>query len=69
MHMKLHVDHQPLDGLLQGPLENMSERMKRLRAEIRDVWLEILYTPGKRHRITDCLGPKPLLKAAEGWKF
>jgi hypothetical protein len=54
--IKLHVNHLPLVMLLQGPLEDRSECIIRLRAEILDYRLEILFTPGKRHKIADCLG-------------
>jgi hypothetical protein len=67
--IKLHLDHLPLVTLLQGPLENISERMMRLRAEMLDYQLKILYTPGKRHQIAECLGRRPLFKAEEGWKY
>jgi hypothetical protein len=68
--IKLHVDHLPLVSLTtERSLEDMSERMMRLREEILNYRLKILFTPGKRHKIADCLGRRPLLKEEEGWKY
>jgi hypothetical protein len=67
--IKLHVDHLPLVTLLQAPMQNLSERMMRMKAEILDYRLEVLYISGKRHQIADCLGRRPLLKEEEEWKY
>jgi hypothetical protein len=50
-------------------MQDLSERMMRMKAEILDYRLKILFTPGKRHKIADCLGCHPLLKEEEGWKY
>jgi hypothetical protein len=42
--------------------------MMRMKAEILDYQLKILFTAGKRHRIADCPGRQPLLKEEEGWR-
>jgi hypothetical protein len=55
------MDHLPLVTLLQGPMQDLSECMMRLKAEMLDYQLKILFTPGKRHLIADCLSPHPLL--------
>jgi hypothetical protein len=52
----LNVDHMPLVGFLQGPLGDLSERMLRMLAEMLNYKIQVIYTPGRRHLIADCLG-------------
>jgi hypothetical protein len=58
-YINLFTDHKPLVTLFTGPLQDLSDRMLKIRSEMLQYNLHVTYTPGRHHRIADAMSRRP----------